>query len=73
MMRRPTRDRYKYATVYINNYSDWSCIQLQKTSSDTETVDGTHAFEEYCRQQCVEVRRYHAVNGIFKGKEWVQD
>ena len=73
MIGRPTKDRFKYATVYVDNYSGWSYIHLQKTCTAKETLEGKHAFEEYCRQQGVKVRGYHADNGVFKASEWVSD
>jgi len=73
MSGRPTKDRYKYATVYVDNYSGYSYIHLQKTHSVTETVESKHTFETFCKQHGVKVRGYHADNGIFKAKDWIND
>lgn len=73
MIGRPTRERYKYATVYVENYPGWSKIYLQKTYTAKETVESKLAFEEFCRQQGVKVKNYHADNGMSKASEWVSD
>ena len=73
MVGRPTRERYKYATIYVDNYSGWSYVHLQKNPSIKETLQGKHAFEEFCRQQGITVRGYHADNGVFKASEWIKD
>ena len=73
MVGRPTRERYKYATIYVDNYSGWSYVHLQKSPSIKETLQGKHAFEEFCRQQGITVRGYHADNGVFKASEWIKD
>ena len=39
----------------------------------TETVEGKHTFEAFCKQHGIKVRGYHADNGIFKAKDWVND
>jgi len=70
---RPTKERYKYATVFVDSYSGYSHIHLQKTQSVTETVEGKHTFEAFCEQHGIKVRGYHADNGIFKAKDWVND
>lgn len=63
--------RYRYSTVYVDQYSGFSYTYLQKTASAEETVRGKIAFEKYARANGVTVRHYHADNGIFKAKEWV--
>ena len=73
MSGRITKERYKYATIYVDTYSGYSYVNLQKTLSASETVEGKIAFEALCEQHGVKVRGYHADNGIFRAKEWIND
>jgi len=71
IVQRLTKERYKYATVYVDSYSGYSYIHLLKTQSVTEKGEGQHTFEAFCKQHGIKVRGYHADNGIFKAKDWV--
>ena len=68
-----TKKRYKYATVYVDQFSNRTFVRLQKTSTASETIEGKKAFEYEARQLGIRIEHYHADNGIFKAKEWVQD
>jgi hypothetical protein len=67
-----TTKRYKYATVYVDQYSRYGFIFLQKTASGQETVEGKAAFESMARRQGIRIQNYHADNGIFKAHEWIE-
>ena len=67
-----TKWRYKYATVYIDQFSGFSFIYLQQTVSAQETLQSKQAMERYAQAQNIIINAYHADNGIFKAKEWVQ-
>ena len=73
MTGRLTRKRYKYATVYVDQYSGMGYVYLQKSANAKETIKGKHSFEAHCRQQGVRVQAYHANNGIFQANKWVDD
>lgn len=60
-----TKSRYKYATVFVDHFSDFVYIHLQKTLSSQETVQAKLAFEGYARTLGVSVEHYHADNGRF--------
>ena len=66
-----TVQRYKYATVYVDQASRLGYIYLQKTASAEETIKGKIAFELHAREQGVKVSAYHADNGIFRAKAWI--
>jgi len=66
MSGRLTKERYKYATVFVDSYYGYSHIHLQKTQLVTETVEGKHTFEAFCKQHGIKVRGYHADNGNSK-------
>ncbi|CAJ1959006.1 unnamed protein product [Cylindrotheca closterium] len=68
-----TKKRYKYATVYVDQYSGLSFVYLQKTATADETIEGKKAFEAYCKQHGVRVQHYHADNGIFRAHKWVDE
>jgi hypothetical protein len=67
----PTIQRYRCATVYIDHYSRLSYIHLQKQLTSEETVQGKVAFEKFCEARGVTVKHYHADNGRFADKGFV--
>ena len=68
-----TRKRYNYATVYIDNYSSFSYIHLQKSADIAETLESKRAFEMIASQYGVKIKSYHADNGIFRANGWTKD
>lgn len=67
-----TTKRYRYATVYVDQFSRLGFIYLQKTASAEETVEGKKAFEAYSHRHGVKIENYHADNGIFKAYKWTE-
>ena len=65
-----TGKRYKYAAVYVDNYSGFSYVHLQKTQSAEETLQGKELFERKSGTFGVKIQHYHADNGIFLCKAW---
>lgn len=68
-----TTKRYEYATIYVDHYSSFGFVYLQKSAGADETLEGKHAFERICRNNGFSVLHYHADNGIFKANKWVLD
>ncbi len=66
-----TTKRYRYATVYVDQYSRLGFIYLQKTATAEETVEGKRVFKAYASRHGVKIRNYHADNGIFKAYKWM--
>ena len=66
-----TKQWYKYATIYVDQYSGLSFFYLQCTALAAETLEGKQAFERYARLRDVTISAYHADNGIFKARKWV--
>ena len=62
---RLTKYRYKYATVFVDHFSDLSYVHLQRSITSEETVQAKMAFEAYSRSMGVKVMHYHADNGRF--------
>jgi hypothetical protein len=68
-----TTKRYKYATVYVDQFSGYSYTYLQKNADASETIQSKKAFEAHCRQHGVNVLNYHADNGIFRANKWIDE
>ena len=62
---RLTRKRYKYATVFVDQFSRFTYVSLQQTLSSEETIKAKEEFEAKCREYGVKVEHYHADNGRF--------
>ena len=67
----PTVQRYRCATIYVDHYSRLSYVHLQKQLTSEETVQGKIAFEKFCEARGVTVKHYHADNGRFADKGFV--
>ena len=67
-----TTKRYNYATVYVDQFTRFGYVYLQKTASAEETIEGKRASEAAARRHGVRIRHYHADNGIFKANAWVE-
>ena len=68
-----TKHRYNYATVYVDNFSGFSYLHLQKTASLDETLQGKKSFEMMAAQHGVQIHSYHADNGVFRANGWIND
>ena len=67
------KQRYKYATVFVDQASRIGFLYLQKTCSAEETIEAKRAFEHYAANRGVRVQAYHADSGIFKAKKWIEE
>ena len=67
------KQRYKYATVFVHQASRMGFVYLQKTCSAEETIKAKKAFEKYATNRGVTVQAYHADNGVFKAKKWIEE
>jgi len=65
-----TKSRYIAATIYVDQYSGYGYVHLQKGTTADETLEGKKAFEITCEKNGVKVSNYHADNGIFRANEW---
>ena len=59
--------------MFVDQASRMGFIYLQKTCSAEETIEAKRAFEQYAENRGVRVQAYHADNGIFKAKKWVEE
>ena len=67
-----TKDRYTCATVFVDHFSNAGYVHLQRSTSVEHTLEAKRAFEHYARQNGVMIKHYHADNGTFAAKGWVQ-
>ena len=58
-----TQQRYNYATVFVDQFSGYTFVYLQRRITSEETVQAKHAFERAAEQRGVKILHYHADNG----------
>jgi hypothetical protein len=68
-----TKRRYKYATIFIDNFSRYKYVHLQTSLTSEETLQAKVAFEAHSRTLGVPILNYHADNGRFIDNAWTQD
>ena len=68
-----TQQRYNYATVFVDQFSGYSFVYLQRRITSEETVQAKHAFERAAEQRGVKVVHYHADNGRFADNAFIAD
>ena len=68
-----TQQRYKYATVFVDQFSRYTFVYLQKRITSQETVMAKHAFERSAEQRGVKITHYHTDNGRFADNAFIQD
>ena len=66
-----TTRRYKYATVFVDQATRLGYTYFQTSADAEETIKAKKAFEEYALQRGIQVRAYHADNGIFRANKWL--
>jgi hypothetical protein len=57
---------------FVNHYSDLSYVHLLKSQSGEEVLEAKEVFEAYASTFGIDIRHYHADNGIFNEKAWRQ-
>ena len=68
-----TQQRYRYATVFVDQFSLYNFVYLQKRVTSQETVMAKQAFEQFAEQHGVKIKHYHADNGRFADNAFIQD
>jgi hypothetical protein len=59
------RKRYKVATIFVDHFSRLSFVFLQESTKGQETLLAKRAFEAYAASFGVVIQNYHADNGRF--------
>ena len=65
MKGRLMRRRYKYATIFVDQFSRFTFISPQETLSSDDMIKAKEAFEAKARELGVHIKHYHANNGRF--------
>jgi hypothetical protein len=73
MKGRLTKQRYKAATVFVDNMSNMSYVHLQTSTNAVETLAAKHEFEKHALTFGVRILHYHADNGRFAETVWRDD
>ena len=68
-----TTQRYQYTTVFVDQHSQYAYVYLQWTITSAETVQAKHSFEHMAEDMGIRIHHYHADNGRFADKGFVQD
>ena len=68
-----TQQRYKYATVFVDQHSGYTFVFLQRCLASEETVQAKYAFERSAEQRGVKILYYHAANGSFADNAFIND
>ena len=68
-----TQQRYKYATVFVNQYSQYTFVYLQKFITSQETVMAKYAFEQSAEQCGMKITHYRTDNRRFADNAFIQD
>ncbi len=58
------------AAVYVDQATRLGFNWLQKSVDVQHTMEGKLAFEQFCQLHGIQVRHYHANNGIFASNTW---
>ena len=67
------QQRYKYATVFVDQFSGYTFVYLQKRITSEETMMAKHMFEHSADQRGVKILHYHADNGRFADNAFIAD
>ena len=68
-----TTQRYRYATVFVDQYSQYAYVYLQQAITSAMTVQAKHSFEHLAEDMGIHIHHYHADNGQFADKGLVED
>ena len=60
------------ANICADHHSSLGFVHLQEPSLMIETIQGKDAFESYARASGVIIKHYHADNGRFSEKGWME-
>ena len=60
-----TKQRYTCTTVFVDYYSRLSFVYHQRSTKGNETLEAKRAFEAFAKSHGVTIKHYHADNGRF--------
>ncbi|KAL7454506.1 hypothetical protein ACHAXS_000333, partial [Conticribra weissflogii] len=68
-----TQARVWAATVFVDFYTKFVYVSLMTNQTAKSTLEAKHSFEHYSNTRAVDVRQYHADNGIFTDNLFKED
>ena len=68
-----TQQCYKYATVFVDQFSGYTFVYLQQHITSDKTVMAKHAFEHMAEQCDIKILHYHADNEQFADNTFIAD
>jgi hypothetical protein len=68
-----TTQRYRYATIFVDQFTDYSFIYFHTAITTEETVKAKRAFELHADSFGVKIKQYHADNGRFQDIKFKED
>ena len=68
-----TTQRYRYATVFVDQHSQYAYVYLQWTITSAKTVQAKHSFERMAKDMGIRIHHYHAYDGRFADMGFVHD
>jgi GAG-pre-integrase domain len=73
MKGRLTRDRFRVATIFVDNFNNYSNVHLQESTNSAETLEAKVAFELLSASYGVKILHYRGDNSRFADNMWRQD
>eukprot|EP00957_Ditylum_brightwellii_P200723 15301574-Ditylum_brightwellii.AAC.1 len=70
---RLTIKRYTAITIFVDHYSRLTYVHFQYDLSSKHTLEAKRAFEMWSANVGVKIEHYHADNGRFADKAFMQD
>ena len=68
-----TTQRYWYAAVFMDQHSRYASVYLQRAITSAKTIQAKYNFECLAEDMGVRVHHFHADNGRFTDKGFIED
>jgi hypothetical protein len=68
-----TRQRYKYTTVFVDYFSDYTYLYLHTNITSEDTLHAKHAFQAHTASFGKKIQNYHVDNGRFQDIAYKED
>ena len=68
---RLTQKCYKIATIFVDQASKLGYVYVQQSTNAASTIQAKKVFEAYARALDIEIKHYHADNGVFNSQEFL--
>jgi hypothetical protein len=65
-----TKSRYRFATVFVDHFSNFSYVHLHQTNDGDNIVKAKLAFEREAGTMGITIRHYNADNGLFADSQF---